>query len=62
MLKKLMTVMIVLAALLVLAGCSSPFNVGDIAPDFELLNLEEETVTLSGLRGNPVMINFWQTT
>jgi hypothetical protein len=62
-LKKLMTVVIVLAALLVMAGCSSlGFNVGDIAPDFELLNLEGETVTLSGLRGSPVMINFWLTT
>lgn len=73
MLKKLITAAVVLAALLVLAGCSSPasqngtgptvgFRVGDLAPDFELLNLEGEMVTLSGLRGSPVMINFWTTT
>jgi peroxiredoxin len=34
----------------------------DLASDFELLNLEGETVYLSGLRGSPVMINFWTTT
>jgi cytochrome oxidase Cu insertion factor (SCO1/SenC/PrrC family) len=72
MLKKLTTVVIVLATLLVLGGCTSSsqndngpsvgYRVGDIAPDFELLNLEGETVTLSELRGSPVMINFWTTT
>ncbi len=73
MLKKLITAAVVLAALLALVGCQSPasqngtgptvgFSVGDLAPDFELQNLEGEMVTLSGLRGSPVMINFWTTT
>ncbi len=73
MLKKLITAAVVLAALLDLVGCPSPasqngtgptvgFSVGDLAPDFELQNLEGEMVTLSGLRGSPVMINFWLTT
>lgn len=73
MLKKLITAAVVLAALLVLVGCPSPasqngtgptvgFSVGDLTPDFELQNLEGEMVTLSGLRGSPVMINFWTTT
>jgi PBP1b-binding outer membrane lipoprotein LpoB len=45
-------------------GTSPPtgFSVSDLASDFELLNLEGETVYLSGLRGSPVMINFWTTT
>ncbi len=36
-------------------------QVGNVAPDFELKNLDGETVTLSELRGNPVMLNFWAT-
>lgn len=34
---------------------------GSIAPDFTLNDLEGEPVTLSQLRGQPVMINFWAT-
>ncbi|MCB0191547.1 MAG: TlpA family protein disulfide reductase [Anaerolineae bacterium] len=33
--------------------------VGQIAPDFTLLTLNGDTLTLSGLRGRPVLINFW---
>ena len=36
-------------------------TVGSIAPDFTLTNLEGETITLSDLRGIPVMLNFWAT-
>ena len=32
---------------------------GRVAPDFELQNLEGETVSLSDHRGSPVMVNFW---
>jgi peroxiredoxin len=32
---------------------------GNLAYDFELQTLEGETVTLSGLRGQPVILNFW---
>jgi len=34
---------------------------GALAPDFSLLNLEGERITLSELRGQPVMINLWAT-
>ena len=36
-------------------------NVGDLAPDFTLKNLQGEEVTLSDYRGRPVLINFWAT-
>jgi peroxiredoxin len=34
---------------------------GALAPDFTLFNLEGEELTLSELRGHPVMINLWAT-
>jgi cytochrome c biogenesis protein CcmG, thiol:disulfide interchange protein DsbE len=34
---------------------------GFLAPDFSLLNLQGETITLSELRGRPVLINLWAT-
>ena len=34
-------------------------KVGNLAPDFQLQDLDGETVSLSGLRGSPVMLNFW---
>ena len=36
-------------------------EVGKTAPDFTLTDLDGKTVTLSGLRGKPVLINFWAT-
>lgn len=36
-------------------------EVGAMAPDFALQNLDGETVTLSGLRGQVVLVNFWAT-
>ena len=36
-------------------------KVGSLAPDFSLRALGGTTVTLSALRGHPVMINFWAT-
>lgn len=35
--------------------------VGKEAPDIDLLTIDGERVTLSGLRGRPVLINFWAT-
>ena len=35
---------------------------GNLAPDFALQDLEGQTVTLSSLRGSPVIINFWRST
>ena len=34
---------------------------GSLAPDFSLFNLEGEQITLSELRGHPLMINLWAT-
>jgi len=36
-------------------------QVGDLAPDFQLLNLDQEPVSLNNLRGKPVVLNFWAT-
>jgi peroxiredoxin len=55
-----------------LSGCSSPDSsagpvteygseIGKLAPDFELINLDKEQVSLSSLRGKPVLLNFWAT-
>ncbi len=35
---------------------------GAIAPDFDLRDLDGQAVRLHGLRGKPVLINFWYTT
>ncbi len=44
------------------ADQNSPLpEVGDMAPDFTLLDLDGNAVTLSELRGRPVILNFWAT-
>jgi cytochrome c biogenesis protein CcmG, thiol:disulfide interchange protein DsbE len=35
--------------------------IGKEAPEIDLLTIDGERVTLSGLRGQPVLINFWAT-
>ncbi|MBN2186817.1 MAG: TlpA family protein disulfide reductase [Dehalococcoidia bacterium] len=35
-------------------------EVGNLAPDFQLLNLKEEPVSLSDFQNKPVMLNFWK--
>jgi thiol-disulfide isomerase/thioredoxin len=66
---------LILASGLVITSCSSggggatPTStglkespeVGKLAPNFELQNTEGKTITLSDLRGKPVLINFWAT-
>lgn len=39
----------------------APLNVGDTAYDFLLTDLDGNDVTLSALRGQPVIVNFWAT-
>ena len=55
--------LLVLAPGLVAAGCSSTSSpgtrVGDQAPDFSLSALDGTDVSLSELRGNGVLLNFW---
>lgn len=36
-------------------------NIGQRAPDFQTLNDQGETIILSGLRGNVILLNFWAT-
>lgn len=59
-------IMLILASGLLLAGClpgSGPVGtqVGEAAPDFQLQNLDGQLVSLSDLRGKPVLLNFWAT-
>lgn len=63
--KTLTSLVILLLALgLIASGCpgevSAP-EVGKRAPDFELDTLEGQSVTLSQLQGQPVLLNFWAT-
>jgi len=64
---KLLKVILVitLATGLVIVSCSSNSTqgakVGDLAPDFQFYNPEGKPVSLSDLRGKPVMLNFWAT-
>lgn len=43
------------------AGLQQVAAIGAPAPDFSLPDLNGETVTLSDLRGRPVLVNFWAT-
>ncbi len=60
---------IILSLVLLLAGCSagsepltpSMARVGEPAPDFKLENLDGQSVSLSDLRGKPILLNFWAT-
>jgi len=67
MLKGIVVTMLTLLLVsgLVVAGCSSTpaqsAYIGGPAPNFKLPNLEGKTVSLSDLRGKPVMLNFWTT-
>ena len=54
----------ILILLLLLVGCSSDTGssvaqVGKLAPDFEVQNLDGQAISLSSLRGKPVLLNFW---
>ena len=48
-----------LAAMLAARGGASPTAIGSVAPDFELVDLDGNSVHLSALRGRPVIVNFW---
>ena len=36
-------------------------QIGNLAPDFQLQNVDRQTVSLGNLQGKPVLINFWAT-
>ena len=51
---------LILTTVLLVAGCSSQApQVGELAPDFQLPNLEGQSISLSDFRGEPVLVNFW---
>ena len=43
------------------SGSLGGYQVGDVAPDFVLSDLEGNAVNLSDFRGKPVILNFWAT-
>ncbi len=43
------------------AGTSAGIKAADLAPDFQLDNLEGVSVSLRDFRGKPVLLNFWAT-
>lgn len=51
---------LILTTVLLVAGCLSQApQVGELAPDFQLPNLEGQSISLSDFRGEPVLVNFW---
>ena len=59
---------IILALGLLITGCSSQTTEGDegaegdiLAPDFQLQDLNGQTISLSDFQGKPVLLNFWAT-
>jgi len=49
-------------AYLVTQGSTQTARKGSPAPDFTLRLLNGQSITLSSLRGRPVLINFWHST
>jgi peroxiredoxin len=43
------------------ASARAKVSIGEAAPDFTLKNIQGEDVTLSDLRGQVVLVNFWAT-
>jgi len=57
---------VILTLVLSVTGCSAGSEslgarVGEPAPDFQLSDLDGQSVSLSDFRGKPVLINFWAT-
>ena len=53
---------IILSLVILLAGCGGQNSLmGKPAPDFQLTGLDGQPVSLSDLKGSPVLINFWAT-
>ena len=61
--KRILTAAVVLmTSVLLIVGCFSPApQVGKPAPDFQLPNLEGQSLSLSDFQGEPVLLNFWAT-
>jgi len=70
--RKIACLILAVMVVLLLIGCapvtgtsgtseSTLEQTGDAAPDFQIENLQGNTVSLRSLRGRPVMLNFWAT-
>jgi peroxiredoxin len=64
LLRSILLIMLTLG--LLITGCaaeseSAEAQVGQPAPNFQLKNLDGESVSLKDLKGNPVLLNFWAT-
>lgn len=62
MVKKILMFACTFFLVAVLGACQSvapDIKAGNKAPDFELQSLDGEPRTLSGLKGQPVVLNFW---
>ena len=61
--RRLIAIMLTIFTLgLLITGCPpAGTKIGNLAPDFQLQYLDGNTVSLSDLRGSPVIINFWAT-
>lgn len=60
--------LLILVLLLLVAGCATETEsgargpeVGSLAPDFNLPNLDGDYTSLNSYRGKPVLLNFWAT-
>ena len=57
--------LVILTSGLLVTGCATgtgpSAQVGGTAPDFQLQDLDGQSVALSNLQGNPVLLNFWAT-
>jgi peroxiredoxin len=69
LMKRVMRILIILMAIVVISvamGCqsgpdASVQTAGRSAPDFQLQSLDGLVISLSSLKGRPVMVNFWAT-
>jgi thiol-disulfide isomerase/thioredoxin len=64
--KRLIAILVmILTSGLLIIGCATSSEpiaaVSEAAPDFQLQNLDGQSITLSDLKGKPVLINFWAT-
>jgi len=60
--------LLILVSLLAITGCTTEAEtgtvgpqVGSLAPEFNLINLEGNYISLNSFRGKPVLLNFWAT-
>lgn len=65
--KRLIAILVMMLTTgLVITGCTAspeptPTTITNAAPDFQLQNLDGQSITLSDFRGKPVVVNFWAT-